>query len=217
MLPAGLVSPDHGVVCNPERAVCYDRYGPSIGLTEAFLGPAAAEALTAALREDPVDQRPGAVFSPAEGVECVREMGPCRVNGEPDIGFTALLYNLRPQPADLSAEARAILGADWRWLGTRYNNDTEARPAEPARYTLRLEPDGSAHIRADCNRVGGQYRFEGSRITVEITHSTMAACEPGSLDGVFLRDLSAAVVYFMKNGRLYFDLNSDTGTMEFAR
>ncbi len=217
MLPAGLASPDHGMVCNQERAMCYDRYGPSIGLTEAFLGMAAAEGLTAALRERPADQRPGAVFSPADGVECVRETGPCRINGEPDTALTPLLYESRPQPTDLSADARAILGADWRWLGTRYNNDTEARPAEPARYTLRLEPDGSVAVQADCNGAGGQYRMEESRITVEITHSTLAVCEPGSLDGVFLRDLAAAASYFMKNGRLYLDLNYDTGTMEFAR
>jgi hypothetical protein len=37
-LPAGLESPDGGVVFNHERAICYDRNGPSIGLTETFLG-----------------------------------------------------------------------------------------------------------------------------------------------------------------------------------
>ena len=89
-LPAGLASPDHGVVCDRERAICHDRYGPSIGLTEAFLGGAAAERLTAVLREHPPDYRPGAVFSPAEGVECVRETGPCRINGNPDAALTAV-------------------------------------------------------------------------------------------------------------------------------
>ena len=43
-LPAGLSSPDHGVVCDGRRGVCFDRFGPSIGLTEAFLGPDAARA-----------------------------------------------------------------------------------------------------------------------------------------------------------------------------
>ena len=216
-LPAGLASPDHGVVCNRERAICHDRYGPSIGLTEAFLGGAAAERLTAVLREHPPDNRPGAVFSPTEGVECVRETGPCRINGNPDAALTAVLYGPRLQPRDLSAEARAVIGADWRWLGTRYNNNTEARPAEPARYMLRIERDGSVRVQADCNGAGGHYGLEGSRIMIAITHSTLAACEPGSLERVFLRDLSAAAIYFMKNGRLYLDLKYDSGTMEFAR
>jgi heat shock protein HslJ len=208
---------DHGVVCNPERAICYDWYGPSIGLTEAFLGKAAADRLTATLREYPADHRPGAVFFPAEGVECVRETGPCRVGGDPHTALTAVLYGPWPERAARGAEVRAILAIDWQWLGTRYNNHTEVRPAEPARYTLRLEPDGSVRVQADCNGAGGQYRLEESRIRIEITHSTMAACEPGSLDGVFLRDLPAAGVYFMKNGRLFIDLKYDTGTMEFTR
>ena len=30
------------------------------------------------------------MFSPAEGVECVRETGPCRINGNPDAALTAV-------------------------------------------------------------------------------------------------------------------------------
>ena len=52
---------------------------------------------------------------------------------------------------------------------------------------------------------------------MEITHSTLAACEPGSLERVFLRDLGAVAGYFMKEDRLYLDLKYDTGTMEFDR
>src|ERR1700704_4988467 len=58
-LPARLESPDRGVVCNHERAICYDRYGASIGLTEAFLGHVAAERLTTNLRNSGTDHRPG--------------------------------------------------------------------------------------------------------------------------------------------------------------
>ena len=77
-LPAGLSSPDHGVVCNDQQGACFDRYGPSMGLTEAFLGPRMAQALTVLLRGAPPDRRPGAEFSPAENVTCMRETGPCR-------------------------------------------------------------------------------------------------------------------------------------------
>ncbi len=216
-LPAGLTSPDQWVVCNQERAICYDRYGPSVGLTEAFLGRAAGERLMAALRQSPADHGPGAVFSPAEGVECVRETGPCRVNGAPEPELTGVLYGPPPQRAGVSAEARAIIDAEWRWLGTRYNNDTEARPVDPSRYTFRLEPEGAVRVRADCNGAGGQYRIEENGIAIELSHSTMAACEPGSLEQVFLRDLSAAAVYFMRHGQLYLDLKFDAGTMEFTR
>jgi heat shock protein HslJ len=216
-LPDKLASPDHGVVCNRETGVCFDRFGPSIGLTEIFLGESAAGRLLASLHARSADQRAGAVFSPATGVECVRESGPCRVEGQPHERLTAVLYGPRPESTNLSAEARAVIGAEWQWLGTRYNNDTESRPGHPARYMLRFQADGSVQLQADCNGAGGRYRLDGSRIGIEITHSTLAACEPGSLERVFLRDLAAAAVYFMKAGRLYLDLKYDGGTMEFGR
>jgi heat shock protein HslJ len=93
----------------------------------------------------------------------------------------------------------------------------EARPADPAQYRLRLQPDGTLRARVDCNQAGGVYRISGSSIVIEVTHSTMAACEPGSLDRTFLRDLGAAAIYFMRQGKLYLDLKYDSGTMEFGR
>lgn len=215
-LPAELSSPDHGVVCNRERAVCFDRFGRSIGLTEAFLGQSAAQRLLEAARAQPVVPPTNAVFSPTDGVECVREIGPCRTQGEVHAGLTETLYGPRPR-TELGAEARAMLYAEWHWRGTRYNNDTESRPADPARYVIRFEADGNVRLRADCNGAGGRYRLDGARIDIEITHSTMAACEPGSLERVFVRDLAAATGYFMKGGKLLLDLKLDTGTMEFER
>jgi heat shock protein HslJ len=212
-LPAGLDSPDYGVVCNRTHAICYDRYGPSIGLTESFLGRAAAERLTTDLRAHP----PGTIFSPAADVRCARETGPCRLGGELHEALTSALYTPGPRASGQSAVARAVVGVEWRWIGTRYNDDTEARPTEPGRYTLRLEPDGSLRVRADCNDVGGTYRLELGRITIEFTHSTLAACGPDSLEGVFRRDLSAAAAYFLKHGQLHLDLQHDSGTAEFTR
>ena len=105
-LPGGLTSPDHGVVCDSGRGACFDRFGPSIGLTEAFLGPAAARALTTVLRDARPDHRPSAEFSPADDVRCRRETGPCRTGGVVDDALTAVLYGPRPtgaRRADASA------------------------------------------------------------------------------------------------------------------
>jgi hypothetical protein len=79
-------------VCNRRTEICYDRFGPSIGLTEIFCGQQAAQRLLAALREQPAGESAGASFSPAEGVLCVREMGPCRFRGELHSELTAALY-----------------------------------------------------------------------------------------------------------------------------
>ena len=59
--------------------------------------------------------------------------------------------------------------------------------------------------------------MEGRSISIEITHTTRAACPAGSLEQVFIRDLNAAVIYFMRDDALYIDLKFDTGTMRFMR
>jgi len=105
----------------------------------------------------------------------------------------------------------------WKWQQTLYNNDTKAVPHTPENYTLKLFPDGKVSIRVDCNVGGGIYRLDGSGISIEITHTTRAACPPGSLEQTYIRDLNAAAVYFMKGDSMYIDLKYDTGTMKFSK
>ncbi|MBW2198948.1 MAG: META domain-containing protein [Deltaproteobacteria bacterium] len=118
-------------------------------------------------------------------------------------------------PAKLSIAD--ITGMEWKWQQTRYNNDQQARPQDPSRYTVLFRPDGTLNIRADCNRAGGKYAIQTSALTVEVTHSTRAACPPDSLEQTFLQNLNSAAIYFMKEGQLYIDLKYDTGTMKFVK
>ena len=112
------------------------------------------------------------------------------------------------------AASPALVGVVWKWQRSRYNNDTQAVPPDPNRYTVQLLPEGSISIRADCNRAGGIYRLANQQITIEITHSTMAACPPDSLEQIFIRDLGAAALHFIRDGTLYLELQYDTGTMQ---
>jgi heat shock protein HslJ len=216
-LPASLFSPDRAVVCHKANQICFDRFGPSIGLTEVFLGQTAAQRLTATLREHPLEQSQGARFSLDPGVDCILETGPCRVAGDLHAGLTMALFGPWPPRATEGAEAAAIIGVEWKWAGSRYNNDTNVRPSDPSRFRLRLVPGGLLDLQADCNAAGGGYRIEGRRITITVTHSTMAACEPDSMDRIFLKDLDAAGGWFVREGRLYLNLALDSGTMEFDR
>jgi heat shock protein HslJ len=216
-LPAELESPDSGVVCNHKRAICYDRYGASIGLTEAFLGHIVAERLTASLRKSGTDNRSGMTFSPADGVECVRGTGPCRLLRQPHAALTALLYGPTSRPIGQTAEMRAIMYGEWDWQRTRYKNKIEISPNQPEHFVLRFEPDGFLSAQVDCNSAGGKYRFENSRITLKLTNSTLMSCQPGSLAEVFQQNLATAVTYFTKDGRLFLALSNVAGTMEFDR
>jgi heat shock protein HslJ len=216
-LPAGLESPDQGVVCNPQRGICYDRYGPSIGLTEGFLGKMAAERLGKILHGSGNGNPRATTFSPADGVECVRKTGPCRLQGQKHGALTAVMYGPMSRPAGQTAEMRAIMYGEWHWQHTRYSNDNEARPKQPERYVLRFEPHGVLSAKVDCNMAGGKYRFEGNQIVIELINSTLMACEPDSLEQVFQQNLAATNGYFMKGGQLFLGLKDGAGAMEFDR
>jgi heat shock protein HslJ len=109
-----------------------------------------------------------------------------------------------------------ITGTVWRWVQTLYNNDTKNVPKQPNNYTVRFLEDGRIIVKADCNLKGGVYSTDGKKISLEITHSTMAACEEGSLEEQFIRDLTAAVIFFFKDHDLYLDLKYDAGTMRLS-
>ena len=118
--------------------------------------------------------------------------------------------------ADEAADVTSMLtGTVWQWVRTRYNNDTTAAPDKPENYTVRFLGDGSIGVKADCNLKGGTYSLEGQRLSITITHSTMAACAEGSQEEQFVRDLSAGGVCFINDGDLFIDLKYDTGTMRF--
>jgi heat shock protein HslJ len=110
-----------------------------------------------------------------------------------------------------------ITGTAWQWVQTLYSDGRKSVPAKPENYTVRFLEDGKVNVRADCNQKGGSYSTEGSRLSIEITTSTRAACEEGSLEEPFVRDLMAGAVFFLKDGDLHLDLKYDAGTMIFSR
>ena len=110
-----------------------------------------------------------------------------------------------------------IGGIVWKWQRTAYNNDTRTEPPDSSHYTILLMPEGHLSVRLDCNTGGGRYTLDGSSLILELTHTTMATCPPDSLAQKFRKDLAAARIAFLRDGKLYLDLMYDTGTMKFAR
>ncbi len=112
-----------------------------------------------------------------------------------------------------------VTGPIWQWMQTLYNDDRKVVPPDSNNFTVQFREDGTLTVKADCNQKGGIYSVtdEEYRISIEITHSTMAACPEGSLEDEFVRGLSAASIYFLKDGDLYIDLQFDSGTMRFSK
>ena len=111
-----------------------------------------------------------------------------------------------------------IVGPVWRWVRTRYGNDTAlTRPAEAAGYTVQLRPDGTVHVRGDCNVSGGSFTLKNNDLAIAVTYSTRVACPEGSLEDAFIRDLNRTGRCMVRNGGLSLDLKLDAGTMEFRK
>jgi heat shock protein HslJ len=108
-----------------------------------------------------------------------------------------------------------IEGPVWQWQYAVRVGGTRTTPTESGHYTLHLGPDGQLNVRADCNQAGGRYRLEGSHLTLAVTHSTMAACPPESLDREFQADLAAVIAWRLEDNRLHVDLTGG-GMMVFT-
>lgn len=111
----------------------------------------------------------------------------------------------------------ALVGPVWQWVQTPNNNDTKARPSRPGNYTMQFDVNGTVNVRADCNQKGGTFQSRDQSLAIEITHSTRAMCPEDSLEGRFVRNLTSATHWFIKDGDLYLDLKYDTGTMRFQQ
>jgi heat shock protein HslJ len=124
---------------------------------------------------------------------------------------------LAPVTESTAAGEPAIIGTVWQWVQTLYNNNTKTAPAKPENYTVQFLEDGNVKVKADCNLKGGTYSTEGKKLSIKITHSTMAACETGSFEDRFVRDLAAGTTFFLQDSYLYLDMKYDTGTMKFSK
>lgn len=109
-----------------------------------------------------------------------------------------------------------LIDTVWKWQQTLYSNDQKSSPPNSENYTLKLLPDGKVNIRADCNLGGGAYRLRGNEISIQITHTTRAACPPGSLEQSYIQDLNTAGRYRVEDEFLNIGLKNETGTMKFT-
>jgi heat shock protein HslJ len=144
---------------------------------------------------------------PGGGICCPTERRKVRyaLQGERLVNITARAENT-PSP---------IEGPIWTWQYAARVDGTRTTPTEPGLYTLRLGPDGQLKVRADCNQAGGHYRLDSASLTLSVTHSTMAACPPESLDRQFLVDIAAVMEWYVEENLLRLNLTGG-GTMVFT-
>lgn len=111
--------------------------------------------------------------------------------------------------------APAIAGVVWQFERFRAGNGKETAADDPSRYTLEVLDDGTARVRADCNRGQGTATIIGSAIKLTVA-LTRATCPPGSLSMVYAGYVDEAVSWVIRDGQLHLSLPMDAGIASFA-
>jgi len=116
-----------------------------------------------------------------------------------------------------SEGSESIVGTTWKWQAFQDSADANnITVSEPENYTLTLNEDGTASIKADCNQVSWTYELNGSQLTFNtLGASTLAMCAEGSLDTVYLQRLGETATYVTSEGQLFLNLKFDSGNMIF--
>ena len=83
----------------------------------------------------------------------------------------------------------------WSWHSTDAAGGSRTSVSAPERYTVQLLADGTARVRADCNRGAGSYRSNDVELRFEGIAMTKRGCPPGSRDGEFLAALARVERY----------------------
>jgi heat shock protein HslJ len=110
-----------------------------------------------------------------------------------------------------------IVGKTWQWEAFQDTADmNNVTVSDPENYTLTLNEDGTASIKADCNQVTWTYELDGSQLSFNTTGpSTLAMCAEDSLDQQFLERLGNTATFVIEGGKLYLNLWADAGNLVF--
>jgi hypothetical protein len=137
-----------GVICDRAAAICFDRQGPSIGLTKQYLGSSAALRLTANLSGRPIPSE----FSLSNGSFCNVSQSTCWTSIRRDRLNETLTRELYPNSPALQSNVTKTLGLcsiSQRGRGI-YDGGCELRlvsrePGDISRYSVTTN-DGRKYI-----------------------------------------------------------------------
>lgn len=109
-----------------------------------------------------------------------------------------------------------LAGTSWRLVKIMEMDDSVDEPEDRSLYTLQFAVDGSAAMRADCNRGAGTWTSAGPKqIAFGPIASTRAMCPPGSLSDKYLGEFQWIRSYVMENGHLFLATMADGAIIEF--
>jgi heat shock protein HslJ len=126
---------------------------------------------------------------------------------------------LPPACGDGPTAPSELIGIEWHVVSVQFPGQPPEINERPDLATLRLEADGTAAVREDCNSCGGRYTLSDGRLTVSGLVCTLAFCPPA--DGV-LRPMVPYPGLLAEQNAVRTDgttltLTSKAGTLRYAR
>jgi len=116
------------------------------------------------------------------------------------------------------AAASVLAGTSWQLVKIMSMDDSVDEPEDGSPYRLEFKVDGSASIKADCNRGSGSWTSaQPGQLQFGPIAATMAMCPPGSLSEKYLAQFEWVRSYVLKDGRLFLATMADGSIIEFAR
>ena len=88
-----------------------------------------------------------------------------------------------------------LLETVWSWHSTSADDGKRSVVASPERYTLQLLRDGTARVRADCNRGSAAYRSNDVELRFDRITVTKRGCPAGSRGNDFVAGLARVESY----------------------
>ena len=104
-------------------------------------------------------------------------------------GEVAQNFEGEADPAQMTLEMKT-----WDWINTTYGDGTQIRPHSLKKFTLLFKKDSTFSLGTDCNRGGGEYVMNGSKISFEKMITTMMYCD-GSQESDFTKMLCEVSSY----------------------
>jgi heat shock protein HslJ len=103
----------------------------------------------------------------------------------------------------------------WQWVQTLKSDETIVA-ADPSRYTITFNDDGTFSWQVDCNTGGGGFTTDGLQsISIGPGMMTMMGCPEDTQDFQF-QQITNATIFFFMDGDLFFELADGAGIMQLT-
>jgi heat shock protein HslJ len=116
-----------------------------------------------------------------------------------------------------STSGGSLTGVVWQLTDVKFDGqNTSNTVAQPDKFTIEFQTNGTANVKADCNMANLSYSINGDQLTIKAGPMTLVYCGPDSLSDQYLHALQQATSYMLQGDTLTINSGSN-GNMKFKK